>query len=289
MSAICRRPGTAILVDMPPNYLRSQSCKIKEERGRRRRNREKEIAPHAANTSMYSTSFSCPCLFVRPSVYYLAGQSWSLRAVIRFTPSALICTVTTRQRRCFFSCLFFSQFPVQQRMSSSHRWCGHSGMKSDFYSRTVVVDCQFGIHSHGKASRQDGLEKWRVIIGDIITLSYRFIISKASCTIRSVRNKGYMLRRDRDDDFERPLGERKAEFDAGLAEPPEWLGPSKEPTTTHSNTQPRDPLRSIRRGEYNRRSAPLVDQVTNSWRNEEKASAYYISAAEDEGHELRFS
>ncbi|GAB1741811.1 hypothetical protein NU219Hw_g7219t1 [Hortaea werneckii] len=91
-----------------------------------------------------------------------------------------------------------------------------------------------------------------------------------------------------DDDFERPLGERKAEFDAGLAEPPEWLGPSKEPTTTHPNTQPRDPLRPLGHAGYNRRSAPLVDQVTNSWRNEEKASAYYISAAEDEGHELRF-
>ena len=90
-----------------------------------------------------------------------------------------------------------------------------------------------------------------------------------------------------DDDFERPLGERKAEFDAGLVEPPKWLGPSKEPTTTHSNTQ-RGLLRQPRHEEYNRRSAPLIDQVTNSWRNEEKGSAYYISAAEDEGHELRF-
>ncbi|TKA25065.1 hypothetical protein B0A50_06129 [Salinomyces thailandicus] len=96
--------------------------------------------------------------------------------------------------------------------------------------------------------------------------------------------------RDGDND-EQPLGELQAELTAELSKPLDWRAAAEESKQHEkSNRIPASvsPLRSehtawpSRHGGYVRQGGPLIDQVTNSWRTEEKASAYYVSVTDEE-------
>ncbi|KAK5114762.1 hypothetical protein LTR85_010075 [Meristemomyces frigidus] len=95
---------------------------------------------------------------------------------------------------------------------------------------------------------------------------------------------------DDNDGQERSLSEWQQELQTPFPRRPEWAGASVEtsyagPDLLYDPGYASHSARTLRHGDYTRRSAPLIDQVSNGWRNSEKTAGFY--AAEPEDHDLR--
>lgn len=80
---------------------------------------------------------------------------------------------------------------------------------------------------------------------------------------------------------ERSLNELRGELQAS---PPER--PDTAPRRQYNAGYASQSARTLRHGDYTRQNTPLIDQVSNSWRDSEKTTKEYISAQDD--HELPF-